>query len=164
MNTPDQTIIELSRKKIILIVLGSCVFVAIGVWMLSLDEASIRSMSRGRNPTFIHGLGIVSIVFFGLCGFVALTKLLDRRPGLVFNAAGIVDNASGVSAGLIPWPEIIGAKTFDVRKQKMLIIEVIEPAKYLGRGNWLKQSAVNANYKMCGSPIRTSIRSSGYGG
>jgi hypothetical protein len=94
MNTPDQTIIELSRKKIILIVLGSSVFVAIGVWMLSLDEASIRSMSRGRNPTFIHGLGIVSIVFFGLCGFVALTKLLDRRPGLVFNAAGIVDNAS----------------------------------------------------------------------
>jgi hypothetical protein len=144
MNTSDQSIIELSRKKIILLILGSCVFVAVGIWMLSLDDV------------FAHGLGVASIVFFGLCGIFGFAKLFDRRPGLIFNATGIVDNASGVSAGPIPWSEIISAKIVVVRNQKFLLIAVKEPQKYLGRGSWLKQLAVNANYKMCGSPITIS--------
>lgn len=150
----DRTMIELSRRKIILLGLGSCAFVAIGIWILSLDDAIIRAM--GRNPIFIHGVGVGSVVFFGLCGIFAFVKLFDRKPGLIFDAAGIVDNASGVSAGLIPWSEIIGAKTFSMRGQKFLIIELKEPEEYLGRGNWLKQLAVYANYKMCGSPITIS--------
>jgi hypothetical protein len=44
MNTPDQTIIELSRKKIALCVLGSCIFVAIGLWMVWPDDNLIQSM------------------------------------------------------------------------------------------------------------------------
>ena len=75
-------------------------------------------------------------------------KLFDKKPGLIFDAAGVVDNASGLSAGLIPWSEIIGAKTFTMRGQNMLIIEIKDPEKYLGRGNWLKKLAVNANYKI----------------
>jgi hypothetical protein len=154
MNTPDQTIIELSRKKIILLALGSCVFVTGGIWMLLLDDAFIRAM--GRNPTYVHGVGGASVLFFGLCGIVAFMKLFDKKPGLIFDAAGVVDNASGLSAGLIPWSEIIGAKTFTMRGQNMLIIEIKDPEKYLGRGNWLKKLAVNANYKICGTPITIS--------
>jgi hypothetical protein len=156
MSTPEQTIVELSRKKIILCVLGSCIFVASGIWMVSLGDDSILSMSRLRSPTYVHGVGIASIVLFGFFGTVALTKLLDRKPGLTFNAAGIIDNSSGVSAGLIPWSEIMGAKPLDVHRQKILLIEVKEPQKYLGRGNWLKQFAVNSSCKMYGSPIAIS--------
>jgi hypothetical protein len=151
MGTPDQTIIHLSKKKIIWIGLGSCIFVAIGILMVSLDDASIRAM--GRSPALIHGFGIAGVVFFSACGLYSFVKLFDRKPGLILGASGIVDNASGVSAGLIPWSEIVGGKVIRVRRVEILMIEVREPEKYLGRGNWLKQLAVKANYKVYGSPI-----------
>lgn len=152
----DKKIIELSKKKIFLIILGSCAFVALGIWLYSLDAATIRALRRFNNPVLVHGIGLVSIVFFGLCGLYALIKLFDKKPGLVFSNSGIVDNASGVSAGLIPWSEVTGSEIFEVQKQKMLIIKVRNPQKYIERGGLLKRAMNKANYKMCGSPIAIS--------
>jgi len=152
----DQTIIEMSRKKLGLLILGSCAFVAIGIWLFSLDPASIRGSPWGRSPTLVHSIGIASIVFFGLCAIVAIPKLFDKKPGLVFANSGIIDNASSVSAGLIPWTEIIDAESFEVRRQRFLVIKVKDPQKYLDRGNRLKKLAITANYKMYGSPITIS--------
>lgn len=101
----------------------------------------------------IHGIGLAAIVFFGACGVFGIKKLFDNNPGLVFNSSGIVDHSSGVSAGLIPWSEIVGAEIFEVHKQKMLIIKVRNPQKYIERGGALKRMVNKANYKLCGSPI-----------
>ncbi|HEV2764159.1 MAG TPA: STM3941 family protein [Pyrinomonadaceae bacterium] len=157
MDSTDEKIIELSRKKLGLLLLGACVFVALGAWLLSLDEASIRSQ-RGfllffNDPTYARVLGLLSIVFFGICGLFAFKKLFDKKPGLVFNNFGIVDNASGVAAGLIPWSEVVGSEVFEIQKQKMLIIKVSDPQKYIERGGALRRTLNKANYKMCGSPI-----------
>jgi hypothetical protein len=135
------------------LILGACAFVVLGAWLLSLDETTIRSQRRFNDPIHVYGTGLVSIVFFGACGVLGIRKLLDKRPGLVFNSAGVVDNSSGVSAGLIPWSEIVGAEVFEIHKQKMLIIKVRNPQKYIERGGMLKQALNKANYKMCGSPI-----------
>jgi len=160
MNSNDEEIIELSKTKIALAILGSCVFVAIGIWLLSLDEASIRSSRSFRlffnNPTIVQGLGLVSIVLFGLLALFFFKKLFDKKPGLVFTNSGIVDNASAVAAGFIPWSEVIGADILEMPQQKMLIIKVKEPEKYVDRGNALKRKLNQANYKMCGSPITIS--------
>ena len=156
MSSSDETVIELSKKKILLLILGSCIFVALGVWLASLDEAILQAQSRFRNPVLVHGLGLVAVAFFGLCGVVGIKKLFTKKPGLVFNSSGIVDNASGVSAGLIPWTEIIGAEVFEIQKQDILVIKVTDPQKFVDRGGLLKRVFNKANYKMCGSPIAIS--------
>ncbi len=160
MNSTDEKIIELSKKKIALAILGTCVFVAIGIWMLSLEEASIRSSSSFRlffnNPVYVQALGLLSIVLFGLLALFFFKKLFDKKPGLIFSSSGIVDNASAVAAGFIPWSEVIGAHIFEVPQQKMLIIEVRDPQKYIDLGNAVKRKLNQANYKMCGSPIAIS--------
>ena len=61
MSPIDEKVIELSKKKIFLLILGSCVFVAVGAWMLSLDEATIQSQRRFSNPLLVHGLKIVKL-------------------------------------------------------------------------------------------------------
>lgn len=160
MNSVDEKIIELSETKIALAITGATVFVAIGVWMLSLDEASIRSSRNFRlffnNPMYVQALGLLSIVVFGLLAVFFCKKLFDKKPGLIFTNSGIVDNASAVAAGFIPWSEVMGAYVFEVPQQKMLIIKVKEPHKYVDRGNALKRKLNQANYKMCGSPIAIS--------
>ena len=160
MDSIDEKIIELSKTKIALAILGTCAFVAIGVWLLSLDEAIIRTSSSYRllfnEPMYARGLGIAAIVVFGALALFFFKKLFDKKPGLVFNNSGIVDNASAVAAGFIPWSEITGYDIFEMPQQKMLIIMVSDPQKYVERGNAVKQKLNQANFNMCGSPISIS--------
>ncbi|HEY0098887.1 MAG TPA: STM3941 family protein, partial [Pyrinomonadaceae bacterium] len=109
MDAVDETIIYLSRTKILLLLLGAFAFVAAGIWMFSLGDASIQSQRRFNEPLYVRGLGLAAILFFGSCGLYALKKLFDRKPALVFNSSGIVDNASSVAAGLIPWSDVVSA-------------------------------------------------------
>jgi hypothetical protein len=104
----------------------------------------------------VHGVGLVAIVFFGILGLYALKKLFDKKPGLVLNDSGIVDNASSVSPGFIPWSEVIGAEICEIQKQKLLIIKVRDPQEYIARGSSLRRTLNKANYKMVGSPISIS--------
>jgi hypothetical protein len=156
MDSSDETIIEPSKTKILLLLLGASAFVAAGIWIFFLDDASIQSHRRINDPVYVRGLGLVAIVFFGIFALYALTKLFDKKPALIFNNSGIVDNASSASAGFIPWSEVIGAEIFEIQKQKLLIIKVRDPQEYIARGSSLRQKLNKANYKMVGSPISIS--------
>ena len=160
MNSIDEKIIEFSKTKLVQIILACCVFVALGVWLFSIDDARIRSSRSFRfflnNPMYAHGLGLLAIVFFGFCGIILIKKLIDKKPGLIFNSSGFIDNASGVSAGFIPWSEVTGSQLLDLQRQRLLIIMVADPEKYAERGSLFKRTFNKANYKMCGSPIAIS--------
>jgi hypothetical protein len=160
MDSSDEKIIALSKTKIVLAILGTGTFVAIGAWFLLLDDEIIRTSSSYRllfnEPMYARGLGIAAIVIFGALELFFIKKLFDKKPGLVFNNSGIIDNASAVAAGFIPWSEITGYDIFEMPQQKMLIIMVSEPQKYVERGNAVKQKLNQANFKMCGSPISIS--------
>ena len=160
MNPADETIIELSKWKIALLVLGSCGFVAAGVWFLYVDAAAIRTGRSyrffGHDPLVVRAFGVVTVGFFGLCALYGLRKLFDRRPGLIFNNSGIVDNASAVSPGFIPWSEVVGSGVLQIQKEKMLVVVVADPQKYVERGGALKRTLNKANHKIVGSPITIS--------
>lgn len=155
MNSTDETIVELSKTKIVLLILGACLFVAAGVHFLSFDQEYIRSERAFgflfNNPTYVYAIGIAAIVCFGLVGLLGLKKLFDTKPGLVFNNFGIVDNASFLSAGLIPWSDVEGAEILEIQSQKILIIKVRDPQKYFERGNSLKRAFNKGGYN--GNPI-----------
>ena len=160
MNSTDETIIELSKTKLVLLILGSCAFVLAGAWLLSVDAESVRSGRSYRfffnDPVVVRVAAVAAILLFGLGGLYGLKKLFDKRPGLILNSSGIVDNASAVAAGFIPWSEVLGSGVFEIQKQKLLIIGVRDPRKYIDRGGALKRTLNNANYKMSGSPVSIS--------
>jgi hypothetical protein len=159
MNTVNEKIIELSKTKVLLLIIGSCAFVAMGLWMLQMDSAEIEAQRRFNSPLIVHGIGGLSVVFFGMCGAFGIKKLFDKKPGLVLSSAGIFDNSSGVAAGLIPWSEIAGFSVVEMQKQKILIVVVVDPEKYIKIGGSLKRMLSRANLKMCGSPIAITSNS-----
>lgn len=156
MKPADETIIELSKVKIVLLLLGGCVFVAIGVWMFTAAGTMGRPRGSAGDALVARGLGLASILFFGLAGLYALKLLFDKRPGLVFNSHGFVNNTSVVRAGLIPWSEVVGVAVFEVQKQKMLLVEVKDPRKYIAGGGALRRAFNKANYELAGSAIYIS--------
>jgi hypothetical protein len=153
MNIPDEMKIELSKKKLLLIIAGSVLFVIAGFWLLTLDPGTVKRLGFTWNLTIIHALGWVGVIFFGLCGIVGVMKFLDKKPGLQFTKMGVIDNASGVSAGLVLWSDILGADVYEYMGQRTLVIKVVNPDRYIETCGPLKRWTTKANLKMCGSPI-----------
>jgi hypothetical protein len=154
----DELVIELSKTKVVLMIVGSFAFVAAGAFFL-LNAESIAKELPIDDPWFARGVGIASIVFFGLTGIMGAKKLSDKRPGLVLNSSGIIDNSSGVAAGFIPWSEIKDTEIYEMYRQKMLIIKVRNPETYIARGSALRRATIRINAKMSGSPIAITSNS-----
>jgi hypothetical protein len=153
MITPTQKIeIPISKEKLVKLLIGSLVFVAIGFWFV-IGKPTINN-ALFSNPTVVFGVGIVSIIFSSFSIFMMLKKLKDTKPGLVIDDIGVTDNASGVAAGYIPWADITAIKTVQVFTQKFLMIIVKNPDDYINRQtSVLKRQTMKMNFKTYGSPI-----------
>ncbi len=155
MTQDEQIEIPLSKQKMLLTLLGSIVFVGLGIWFL-VNPPRISNPIFG-NPTLIFIIGLASILFFGLVAVTILRKFSDKKPGLIISRQGITDNSSGVSAGLIPWTDIQEIKISQVMSQKFLMFIVSNPQDYIDKvTNPLKRNAMKMNYKTYGSPISIS--------
>jgi hypothetical protein len=153
MITPTPKIeIPISKEKIIKLLMGSLMFVAIGLWFV-IGKPTINN-AIFSNPTVVFGMGIVSIVFSCVSIFIMLKKLKDTTPGLVIDDTGVTDNSSAVSAGYIPWADITAIKTTQVFTQKFIMIIVKNPEDYINRQtSALKRENMKMNFKSYGSPI-----------
>ena len=153
MSTTEEKVIEVSKTKVLLFLALACICVALGFWLLSLDEASF--LSRKYGSLIVHGFGLIAILVFSAAAILNVRVLFDRKPGLVFSSAGVLANR--VSAALIPWSEIAGVEIFKVKTlvvwQRFLVVRLVNPEKYIELGNALKRSLNRSNYKMYGSPI-----------
>jgi hypothetical protein len=136
---PDRRVVFYpSRPKQILMTVGAVVFVLLGVWLVTLGEV------------FVVVAGVASILFFGMCGVLLARMLLDPRPALVLDRDGLHDRASALAAGLIRWPEISRAATFTYRGQRMLGIDVHDPAALLARVTPVKRYVMRTNVRLVG--------------
>gem|GEM_PF-88308 len=152
-----QSIIEipLSKRKIIVALFISLLFEALGLWLVIARPSSSNPILG--NPILIAVVGLAAIVFFGMGIIVLLRKLKDKRPGLIISNEGILDNASGVAAGVIPWSDIQEIKLAHVMSQKFLMLIVKDPQQYIQREtNAIKRKGMELNYKNYGSPISIS--------
>jgi hypothetical protein len=158
MAQDGQIEIPLSKKKMTLTLLGSIIFVGLGIWFLT-NPPKINNSVFG-NPTVIFIAGIASILFFGLVAATIFRKLSDKKAGLIISRQGIIDNSSGVSAGLILWTDIEEIKVSQVMSQKLLMFIVKNPQDYLNKvKNPLKRKGMEMNYRSYGSPISISANS-----
>ncbi|RPD98247.1 hypothetical protein EGM88_06690 [Aureibaculum marinum] len=158
MNKKEQIEIPLSKNKLILTLLGSITFVAIGIWFLV--NSSKTNSPILSNETFIFIIGLIAILFFGFIAITVIRKLLDKKPGLIISKQGITDNSSGVSAGLIPWTDIQEIRALKIMNQKFLMFIVKNPQDYVDKvTNPIKRNAIKMNLKSYGSPISISANS-----
>ena len=147
--------IPLSKSKLIKNLLGSIVFVVAGLWLLIFQPSVSNSVFN--SPLVKYGGGILAVLF-GALGIIYFSKkLTDKKPGLIIDEKGVVDNASAVAAGFIPWSDIDHIETAKVMKQEFLMLIVKNPGDYLSKQkNMLKRKSMEMNLKHYGSPITIS--------
>lgn len=156
MNGVDENVIELSPRKVIAIIAISLPVVAVGMWMFSLSEAFIVAFRRFNSPELVHGFGLFVAALGVLGGLYGVRRLLGDRRGVVFSSVGVMDHTSGITAGMIPWCDIVGAEIVKLSTQSVLIIKLKEPQQFLKHQNLLKWPFLALNDRICGSPVAIS--------
>lgn len=152
-NSMDAIEIQLSKKKIVFLLIGAIVFVVLGL----LFVLNAESFSRGgpvRNPAIISGVGWAGILFFGLIAGYGATKMFDKNAGLRIDDAGITDNSNATSTGLIAWEDITAIRIVKVVSTSILLIDVKNPEAYVARAkNTFNRKLLQANLDNYGTPI-----------
>lgn len=140
-----------SRWRIALLALAAAAFVALGLWMGGAFGSS--PVSRRYPPIEIFAIGWVSVLFFGLCGAVAMRKLFETSEQLRIGTAGV--RSAAWSDQTIPWSEISDVTTWRYNRQKAIILHLRDPARFPRSGLGSRFSGVNR--KLTGGDVAISL-------
>ncbi len=155
MKETDKIIIPLSKTKITLLTFGAIAFVVVGFLFTINPEKYVTLIFR--NKELIRIAGIASIGFFGLCGIYLTLKLFDTKPGLIIDQNGVLDNSSGISAGLISWNDVQHIDKLEIARQRFIMIIVSNPEDYIKRqNNGFKRRVMKLNLKKYETPLQIS--------
>ncbi len=144
----SKTEIPLSQTKILIGIGGSILFIALGIYMITMINKQIW-----YDSSFVKIVGFASILFFGLTGIYLTKKMFDKTMGLIVDDNGIYDNSSASSVGFIKWADISAIKTEQVSSSKFLLIYTSNPEYYLNNVKGVKRKFLEGNNKMYGTPF-----------
>lgn len=98
-------------------------------------------------------VGIMCILFFGFGATLFFWEIVNKKPGLIIDSAGIID-LTGIRARHIRWENIIGMKSFNLIICKSIVIIINNPNEYIERiKNIILKKIVAIDSKIMGSPI-----------
>lgn len=120
-----------SKKKSMLLLIGSIAFVVLGFWLLL--EADNLTGWRARNPIFTRGIGIASILFFGLGVFVGVKRLIKSEIALIIDSKGLNVNPKNSLNEYINWSDINGFEEIKIQSTRIVIIGVKNPEYWLDK-------------------------------
>lgn len=139
-----------SKKKSILLLLGSilfvalCSFVAFGILDISLYKRLV---------------GIVGIAFFGLGIYVAIRQLIQNRLLLVIDDMGINVNPLKSDEKIL-WKHINGFPIVSISGTKIILIQVNNPQYWIDKEtNKIRKKLMEFNYGEYGSLFNLSSNS-----
>lgn len=136
MNTESLPItLYSSRAKYIKLLLGSLLFVAGGVFLVTSHHTAEKLV-----------VGWLCIGFFGLGVPIALKQLLSSKPRVVITDAGVLDHTLGV--GIIEWSDINAARVVTIHKQAFITLALADDEKYLSRIPKWQKTMAQANAAM----------------
>ena len=150
----DLSEIKQSKTKIIKLFIGSIVFVAMSMWIISFSSDYAQPKAA-----LMVTAGILGIIFFAVIGVLTLLKLFYSRPGVVFTSEGFIDNTSYAGGFLIKWSDVKDIKVTQVMNQKFASVILNNPEDYLARMSGLKKFVAMRNYKSYQTPVHISANS-----
>ena len=115
------------------------------------DAADDAVLLDNGDPFVFENLGDFGI--FALGGLYCFVKMWDRRPGLVLDRDGIIDNSTGVAAGRVRWEEITDIRFRMMGRQRFVTIDVVDPRRFVERGGAVRRLMTRLNTTTLGSPI-----------
>ncbi|TLX23537.1 hypothetical protein FE904_21165 [Chryseobacterium indologenes] len=144
-----------SKKKSLILLIGSLTFIVLGFWLL-LEAENLTSM-RARSPIFIRGIGIATILFCGFGIFIGIKRMIKSEIILIIDNKGLNVNPKKSLTEFIKWDEINGFKEIKIHSTRIVIIGVRNPEYWLDKEtNGFKRKLMQFNINNYDSPFNIS--------
>lgn len=127
-----------NQYKNLLMLLACFSFCAIGIYLILLETKNLLDIL----------IGIIGMVFFGLCAMVFITKLVQNAPMIEINPQGIMDKSTIWAIGLIKWQDIDFIKIKSFKNQSFIAVYLIDEKPYLRRMSFWQKCNALINKKM----------------
>lgn len=113
------------------------------------------------------GSGVLTLLLGAVTVF-AVSRLVGRKPGLVLDHEGIIDNSAYSSVGRIPWSEIVSVQVVRppgfrnslygpvIRAPAFLVVGVRDPQRFIDGSTLVKRWLLRGNFASYGSPVAIS--------
>lgn len=144
-------VVGLSKRKLLLLLLGSVTLVAASSWMWASADTQDR-----YPPLLLWAVSILGNVFFGVGSMVAAKKLLDRQPGLMLDEQGIWYNTGVGAPREVRWANVRGFEVLDINRTRVLLVLVNNPQELLDQQRGWQQRLMRLNLQQYGTPYSIS--------
>jgi len=152
----DVITFQLSKNKIILLLIGAIVFVFLGL-LLFLNAERVSNGTFLRTPFQVKFWGVLSVVFFGLAAIYFIIKIFDNKQGLLLDNQGITDNSSAITIGFVDWKEVHYIEIINIMGQEMIAIHLKDENQYLLKvKNPIKKWLLKTNSQYFGGMMNIS--------
>jgi hypothetical protein len=114
---PDRVVFHTSRGKLVLMIVGAALFVALSAWLVTVPRTAAKVA------------GWAGLVVFGLFAVAGVWHILAGGPRLIVDARGVEDVRSGM--GTILWEDILAVEVHELERQRFISLTLRDPRKYL---------------------------------
>ena len=146
----NNLIISPSSKNLLWGLIGSLIFVAIGLVMI------FESDPLWLKKIIINGIGYLGLLFFGFCSIVFLVKLIFPMPIFIVDEKGVKTQSLGGELKL-KWEEILDIKIEEYMGNRMLAIYPLKLNILLKQSSWWYRAGLKLNSHTIGKPIAIRI-------
>lgn len=140
-----------SRWRLALILLGALGVIGLGLWMGGIFGAPPHSRRYPDGEIFV--VGWFSALIAGLCTFAIVKRLVDPKEQLRIGPSGV--RYPSWSENTVPWSEITDVTVWCYKRQKMIVLHLLNPDRFPGRG--LAGTLASANRKLTGGDISLNL-------
>lgn len=141
--SPPRLTVSSSRLVTGVMLLGSLVFVALGILILA----------DGRADGRVAGWSCLG--FSALCTLAFAVQLFEQRPRLVFDDVGVLDHSLGV--GVIPWVEIDDACLVTIAGNHFLYLYLRDPQPWVAKLGRVARAMAAGSEKLGLTPFCLSL-------
>jgi hypothetical protein len=141
-----------SKKKSTFMLVGSILFVALGVWILSKPD-NYNAWIAG-NLIIAYGIGLVTVIFFGFGIIIGIKRIIKSEIAIIIDSKGLNVDPKNSLTKFIEWKDILGFKEIKIQSQRIIIIKVSNPNHWIEKETRvIRKKIMQFNLKSYDSPF-----------
>lgn len=125
----------------------------VAVGMLAIVFAVVAAIVWTQEGVFVKAVAVAAILLSAASLIFITLKLFNGAPAIMITNERILDHSSAASIGWIKWADVTGFRELKISNQKMIVVILSDPEKYMQGLGGIKARLARANIAMFGSPV-----------
>ncbi|MFT4092883.1 MAG: STM3941 family protein [Niabella sp.] len=109
---------------------------------------------KGSGFGFVRAAGYIGSVIFIICAAFFAQKVFSKKPGLIIDNDGVIDNSMGVLFAKVNWAQVTEIKHLESNGRHYIPVFIKKPGEYIAaEQNPMKRKMLELTYNTLKTPV-----------